>query len=101
VHNGSKNSSRNVETATTNPDYGPVGGKRCASIKGRNFVIGGYTIGAKTFGHDTHSVEVILTLVGADDTPSRVVVPLDSDQSGDAIRAAVTASLLEHPSFHM
>ena len=51
-----------------------------------------------TGGHDTHSVEVILTLVGAEDTPSRVVVRLDRDQSDDEIRAAVTASLLEHPS---
>jgi hypothetical protein len=52
-----------------------------------------------TGGHDTHSVEVILTLGGVD-TPSRVVVRLDRDQSDHEIRAAVTASLLEHPSFH-
>jgi len=53
-----------------------------------------------TGGHDTHSVEMILRLVGSGDTPSRVVVRLDRDQSDEEIRAAVTGSLLGHLRLH-
>jgi hypothetical protein len=52
-------------------------------------------------GHDTHYVEVILTVVGSEDTPCRVVVRLDRDQSDSEIRAAATAGLLEYPNLHL
>jgi|RhiMethySRZTD1v2_1073278.scaffolds.fasta_scaffold688447_1 hypothetical protein len=51
-------------------------------------------------GHDTNYVEVILTVVTGDDAPCRVVVGIDRNQSDSEIRAAVTASLRNHPRLH-
>jgi hypothetical protein len=52
-------------------------------------------------GHDTHYVEVILTVTDCDaDTSCRLVVGLDRDKTDEELRGAIAASLRNHPDLH-
>jgi hypothetical protein len=57
-------------------------------------------IAATPAGHDTHTVEVILTVTDCSEESCRLIVRLDRDQSHDEVRAAILANLREHPNLH-